>query len=139
MADTHRFTPEDLNRAHRLVATITVRAASVESRSAIAETIAEALAQERVRARGDLVQRLAHLKSLVRSWMRTRSAMANDAIGSVGAGMLLMAAGSLDGWMREVERAGHYCGCCPQAHQYNGFGSDGPLSFECPKGCSCHD
>ncbi len=29
--------------------------------------------------------------------------------------------------------------CCNKAAQYNGFGSDGPKLFECPKGCACHD
>lgn len=29
--------------------------------------------------------------------------------------------------------------CCPRAGEYNGFGSDGPLAFACPIGCSCHD
>ena len=29
--------------------------------------------------------------------------------------------------------------CCDRPGVYNGFGSDGPLSFTCPKHCSCHD
>jgi hypothetical protein len=29
--------------------------------------------------------------------------------------------------------------CCDRAGEYNGFGSDGPLEFTCPKHCSCHD
>lgn len=29
--------------------------------------------------------------------------------------------------------------CCERAGEYNGFGSDGPLSFTCPRGCACHD
>lgn len=29
--------------------------------------------------------------------------------------------------------------CCPNAGKYNGFGSDRPLSFVCPKSCPCHD
>ena len=29
--------------------------------------------------------------------------------------------------------------CCDRAGEYNGFGSDGPLLFRCPEGCSCHD
>lgn len=29
--------------------------------------------------------------------------------------------------------------CCDRAGTYNGFGSDGPLLFTCPKDCSCHD
>jgi hypothetical protein len=29
--------------------------------------------------------------------------------------------------------------CCDRAGEYNGFGSDGPLAFTCPKHCSCHD
>jgi hypothetical protein len=29
--------------------------------------------------------------------------------------------------------------CCNRAGEYNGFGSDGPLAFTCPKRCSCHD
>lgn len=29
--------------------------------------------------------------------------------------------------------------CCGRAGEYNGFGSDGPTSFTCPSGCSCHD
>jgi len=28
--------------------------------------------------------------------------------------------------------------CCDRRNEYNGFGS-GPLSFVCPKHCSCHD
>ncbi len=31
------------------------------------------------------------------------------------------------------------CVCCPRAGEYNGFGSDGPREFRCPKGCPCHD
>ena len=29
--------------------------------------------------------------------------------------------------------------CCGRAGEYNGFGSDGPLTFVCPKHCPCHD
>lgn len=29
--------------------------------------------------------------------------------------------------------------CCDRAGEYNGFGSDGPTLFTCPKHCSCHD
>lgn len=29
--------------------------------------------------------------------------------------------------------------CCDRVGEYNGFGSDGPVLFTCPKGCSCHD
>jgi len=29
--------------------------------------------------------------------------------------------------------------CCDKRGEYNGFGSDGPLKFTCPKHCSCHD
>jgi hypothetical protein len=29
--------------------------------------------------------------------------------------------------------------CCERAGVYNGFGSDGPLDFVCPRSCSCHD
>ncbi|MDD5045156.1 MAG: hypothetical protein PHG51_06430 [Candidatus Omnitrophica bacterium] len=29
--------------------------------------------------------------------------------------------------------------CCESRGVYNGFGSDGPLMFVCPKGCHCHD
>lgn len=29
--------------------------------------------------------------------------------------------------------------CCERAGEYDGYGSDGPLKFECPKGCCCHD
>ncbi len=29
--------------------------------------------------------------------------------------------------------------CCERAGEYNGFASDGPLSFTCPESCSCHD
>lgn len=29
--------------------------------------------------------------------------------------------------------------CCLRAGEYNGFGSDGPRKFICPKGCGCHD
>ncbi len=31
------------------------------------------------------------------------------------------------------------CDCCDRADEYNGFGSDGPLLFVCPKDCQCHD
>jgi hypothetical protein len=30
------------------------------------------------------------------------------------------------------------CTCCSRGDEYNGF-SSGPLLFECPKHCSCHD
>lgn len=36
------------------------------------------------------------------------------------------------------EPPGQRCDCCPRGDEYNGFGS-GPLSFRCPKSCSCHD
>ena len=29
--------------------------------------------------------------------------------------------------------------CCDRRNEYNGFGSDGPLSFICPRDCPCHD
>lgn len=29
--------------------------------------------------------------------------------------------------------------CCDRRDEYNGFGSDGPLSFTCPVHCTCHD
>lgn len=29
--------------------------------------------------------------------------------------------------------------CCERAGQYNGYGSDGPFLFHCPRSCSCHD
>jgi len=29
--------------------------------------------------------------------------------------------------------------CCARAGQYNGYGSDGPLLFDCPADCACHD
>lgn len=29
--------------------------------------------------------------------------------------------------------------CCPRRDEYNGFASDGPTIFECPKHCPCHD
>ena len=29
--------------------------------------------------------------------------------------------------------------CCDRRGEYNGFGSDGPLKFVCPKHCMCHD
>ena len=29
--------------------------------------------------------------------------------------------------------------CCARAGEYNGYGSDGPTTFTCPAGCSCHD
>lgn len=29
--------------------------------------------------------------------------------------------------------------CCKKAGKYNGYGSDGPTIFTCPKSCSCHD
>lgn len=31
------------------------------------------------------------------------------------------------------------CACCAHGGKYNGFGSDGPLAFTCPKDCMCHD
>ncbi len=37
------------------------------------------------------------------------------------------------------ERGGTGPACCDRAGEYNGFGSDGPRLFTCPKGCSCHD
>jgi hypothetical protein len=36
-------------------------------------------------------------------------------------------------------RGGTKAACCSRAGEYNGFASDGPLSFICPKQCSCHD
>lgn len=29
--------------------------------------------------------------------------------------------------------------CCDRRGEYNGFGSDGPRLFECPRSCPCHD
>lgn len=29
--------------------------------------------------------------------------------------------------------------CCSRMDEYNGFGSDGPWLFTCPKSCPCHD
>lgn len=29
--------------------------------------------------------------------------------------------------------------CCDKRDQYNGYGSDAPTSFTCPKSCPCHD
>ena len=31
------------------------------------------------------------------------------------------------------------CTCCERGDEYNGFGSDGPRLFTCPKSCPCHD
>ena len=31
------------------------------------------------------------------------------------------------------------CTCCERGDEYNGFGSDGPTIFTCPKSCTCHD
>ena len=31
------------------------------------------------------------------------------------------------------------CQCCPRGDEYNGFGSDGPTAFICPRSCACHD
>lgn len=40
---------------------------------------------------------------------------------------------------RKSERNGERCDCCDRGDEYNGFGSDGPLLFVCPKSCPCHD
>ncbi len=32
----------------------------------------------------------------------------------------------------------YVCDCCERGDEYNGF-SSAPLSFTCPKGCTCHD
>ena len=37
------------------------------------------------------------------------------------------------------DRGGQGEKCCERAGEYNGFGSDGPTKFTCPKHCSCHD
>lgn len=29
--------------------------------------------------------------------------------------------------------------CCDRVGEYNGYNSDGPLLFRCPKSCGCHD
>lgn len=46
-------------------------------------------------------------------------------------------------WVKADECVGHGRGgtgrCCDQAGKYNGYGSDGPTIFTCPRGCSCHD
>lgn len=45
-------------------------------------------------------------------------------------------------WCNECpghDRGGKRQKCCELAGEYNGFGSDGPLLFDCPTGCSCHD
>jgi hypothetical protein len=31
------------------------------------------------------------------------------------------------------------CQCCERGDMWNGFGSDGPLTFRCPTSCPCHD
>jgi len=45
--------------------------------------------------------------------------------------------------MEKLESFEVVCGvenpCCDRRGEYNGFGSDGPLKFTCPKHCSCHD
>ncbi len=35
-------------------------------------------------------------------------------------------------------KAGICCDCCNRGGEYNGYNS-GPLLFECPNHCSCHD
>ena len=30
-------------------------------------------------------------------------------------------------------------GCCDRMGEYNGYGSDGPTTFTCPRSCACHD
>lgn len=42
-------------------------------------------------------------------------------------------------WCIGFGREGSTFRCCDRAGEYNGFGSDGPTSFTCPKGCPCHD
>ena len=37
------------------------------------------------------------------------------------------------------KRGGTRSRCCKRAGEYNGYGSDGPLVFICPRCCSCHD
>lgn len=37
------------------------------------------------------------------------------------------------------DRGGTREPCCQRTGEYNGFGSDSPLSFSCARGCSCHD
>lgn len=58
------------------------------------------------------------------------------------AGALIAA--EIDRLQRAVERtAAEACSetnpCCDRRDEYNGFGSDGPPLFECPKRCGCHD
>lgn len=40
-------------------------------------------------------------------------------------------------WHNDFLR-GKRCDCCDRGGEYNGF-SSGPLDFECPHNCSCHD
>lgn len=37
------------------------------------------------------------------------------------------------------EMEGQPCSCCDRVGEYNGYGSDGPTTFTCPKSCPCHD
>ena len=40
-----------------------------------------------------------------------------------------------------LKPASEWCegACCDRAGEHNGFGSDGPLLFVCPRHCPCHD
>ncbi len=57
-------------------------------------------------------------------------------------GWLAKKGGSAGGIIR-CQKCGQPCTpenpCCDRRGEYNGFGSDGPLKFTCPKHCCCHD
>jgi hypothetical protein len=45
--------------------------------------------------------------------------------------------GYCESWTRIEKKK--KCKCCARGDEYNGFNSDGPHLFDCPKGCACHD
>lgn len=51
--------------------------------------------------------------------------------------------GGFPGWAKVLEHvnvlAGCARGCCDRMGEYNGYGSDGPTTFTCPRSCACHD
>jgi hypothetical protein len=93
----------------------------------------------RLRLHADSVQRLAHQLAAYSMFSPYPAAAADLA----NAAAMMRRRAAQQNAKRRDECVGHDRGgtgrCCDRAGEYNGYGSDGPTTFTCPKQCSCHD